>query len=106
VLKLVVSLLLVSGTAFARGMGPCEQIEHDCKQNGYVAGEAGQGKGLWWDCLCPLIAPNFPEPAKNVLAVPSDAGLVGACHNHPRGQKIVNQCAAMMAKKNAKGGGK
>ena len=65
---------------------------------GYVVGEAKEGKGMWWDCLCPLIAPNFPEPKKNVLTVPSDSGLVGACRSHPRGQKVMNNCARMMAK--------
>jgi hypothetical protein len=106
--------LLLSGGAWAqtpgapgqpgKGNGPCKQIESDCKKNGYVAGEAGQGKGLWWDCMCPLIAPNFPEPSKNVLSVPSDSGLVAACRTHPHGQKIMSRCAAMQAKKNAKTG--
>jgi len=109
--SLAIACLLISYTApspaqaAAKGMGPCEQIESDCKTNGYVAGEAGQGKGLWWDCMCPLIAPGFPEPSKNVLAVPSDQSLVGSCQQHPHGQKIMNNCAQMLAKKNAKTGG-
>ena len=104
--KIILSLVFVAGIASAQTPppkgGPCQQIENDCKTNGYVGGEAGQGKGLWWDCMCPLIAPNFPEPSKNVLTVPSDSGLVGACRAHPRGPKILSRCAAMLAKKNAK----
>lgn len=105
-------LTLLSGSAFAQttpvggpkpgGAGPCVQIENDCKKNGYISGEASLGKGLWWDCLCPLIATNFPEPSKNVLTVPSDSSLVPACRNLPMGQKIMADCANMMAQKNAR----
>jgi hypothetical protein len=89
------------GQGHGNKSGPCEQIENDCKGAGYVAGEAGQGKGLWWDCMCPLIAPGFAEPSKNVLSVPSDQGLVGNCQKHPHGQRIVSRCQQMLAKKNA-----
>jgi hypothetical protein len=99
---LAVVSLGVNSQAQAAGAGPCQQIENDCKTNGYIAGEAKLGKGLWWDCMCPLIAPGFPEPSKNVLAVPSDQGLVPACRQHPFGQKILTNCANMLAKKNAK----
>lgn len=116
-LKIMTGLLLIVGTmawaqpkpghkAAAGGPGPCAQIENDCKKNGYIAGEAGKGKGLWIDCLCPLIGQNFPEPSKNVLTVPSDANLVPACRNHPAGQKIMQNCAQMLAKQNAKGNAK
>jgi hypothetical protein len=84
--------------------GPCEQIKLDCESKGYIAGEAGEGKGLWWDCMCPLIAQNFPEPTKNVLTPPSDSSLVPACRQHPHGQQIQQRCASMMAKKGQKQG--
>lgn len=98
----LVGLFSMSAAVFAAGPGPCKQIEMDCAKAGYVVGEAKEGKGMWWDCMCPLIAQGFPEPAKNVLQVPSDAGLVPACRQHPHGQEIMTRCAGMLAKKNAK----
>ncbi len=123
-MKSAICILLLAGTAFAAntsapaastsapkkatamtnttGPGPCGQIEKDCRAHGYIPGEANVGKGFWCDCLCPLVAPNFPEPSNNVLQVPSDSNLVASCKTHPRYAQITKTCADIQAKNNCK----
>jgi hypothetical protein len=38
-----------------RPLGPCERITAACESAGFVLGGAGEGKGLWQDCLIPLM---------------------------------------------------
>lgn len=85
-------------TASKSTIDPCAKLESDCSEHGYVFGESPQGKGLWYDCMCPLIAPGFPEPSNNALKVPSDPELARSCVDHPRGKELLDYCAKLLAK--------
>ena len=64
--------------------GPCKQIIEACAKAGFVKGEAKEGKGLWADCINPIMQ-GKPAPAKSVIALPSvDATLISRCkEKHP-----------------------
>jgi hypothetical protein len=38
------------------GLHPCHAIEAACKAAGFLKGGAAQGKGLWKDCIQPILA--------------------------------------------------
>ena len=75
----LVATLAISGAAHAqKGEGPCKQIKEACEKAGFVKGEAKQGKGLWMDCVDPIIQGTTAK--KSVLPLPVvDAGVVAAC---------------------------
>ena len=52
---------------------PCRKIEDACKAAGFVKGEAKVGKGLFIDCLDPIVA------GKTVPNVTVDPSLGPAC---------------------------
>ena len=64
--------------------GPCEQIVQACKNAKFEKNEAGIGKGLWVDCVNPIMTKSA-QPKKAVLPLPSiDPSLISAClSKHP-----------------------
>jgi hypothetical protein len=57
---------------------PCEQIKSACQSAGFIQGDAKQGKGLWMDCVNPIMQGKTAPHA--VLAVPSvSPSLISAC---------------------------
>ena len=75
---------LMAGLAFAdnpapapsrkKGSGPCAQIIAACKAAGFVKGEWKEGKGLYKDCLDPILA------GKSVEGVSIDPSVAQACN--------------------------
>ncbi len=58
--------------------GPCKQIKEACTKAGFIKGEAKEGKGLWKDCIDPIMQGTTAK--KSVLPLPSvDPSLVAAC---------------------------
>lgn len=53
-------------TPASRQLGPCEKITAACESAGFVQGEAAEGKGLWQDCVTPILQgqsrPSFAKP--------------------------------------------
>jgi hypothetical protein len=68
---------------------PCRQITHACKSAGFVRGEAKEGKGLFKDCVQPILK------GQTVQGVTVDPSVVQACqqkkHNHPHNGNGGNQ---------------
>ena|SRR6185437_6623853 len=57
---------------------PCEQIRDACVSAGFVKNDAKVGKGLWVDCINPIIQGTTAK--KSVLALPTvDPSVVTAC---------------------------
>ena len=68
-----VAAVFTSAVALARGGHPCKQVESACSAAGYVKGEAKEGKGLFKNCVEPLLA-GQAVPGVNV-----DPAAVQAC---------------------------
>jgi hypothetical protein len=86
---ILAALALFSATAMAQpaaqhGDGPCKQVKEACEKAGFVKGEAKEGKGLWRDCINPVM--QGTTAAKSKLPLPSvDASVVAACkQKHPK----------------------
>jgi hypothetical protein len=64
--------------------GPCEQIKQACLSAGFIPNDAKQGKGLWMDCVNPIVQGTTAK--KSVIALPSvDPTVVAACKaKHPK----------------------
>jgi hypothetical protein len=65
---------------------PCKQIEQACSSAGFVKGEAKEGKGLFKDCVQPILH------GQSVNGVTVDPSIVAACkqrmhrrHMHKQG---------------------
>lgn len=77
VLFVTLALSLFSAPSFA-GNGPCEQIVNACTGAGFVVKEAKEGKGLWRDCVNPII--QGTTASKSVLPLPTVApAVIAAC---------------------------
>lgn len=65
-----VAMLILGAAAFANH--PCQNLENACKAAGYVKGEAKVGKGLFKDCMKPIMAgqsvPNVTVASADVSA--------------------------------------
>jgi len=63
---------------------PCKQIKMLCEGAGFAPHEAKAGKGLFVDCVKPILHGGAPNP-KATLALPQvDPTLVSAClAKHP-----------------------
>ncbi len=77
-------MLLASGPLSRANEGPCKQIKEACEKAGFVKGEAKEGKGLWMDCIDPVVQGTTAK--KSVLPLPSiDPSIIAACKkNHPK----------------------
>jgi hypothetical protein len=66
------------------GEGPCKQVVEACEKAGFIKGQWKVGKGLWVDCVNPVM--QGKSCSKPAIAVPSvDGGLVSACKaKHPK----------------------
>jgi hypothetical protein len=82
VLFITLAIGLCSNQSFA-GNGPCEQIKNACSSAGFVVKEAKIGKGLWHDCVDPIM--QGTTASKSVLPLPTvDPTVVAACKaKHP-----------------------
>jgi len=67
---------------------PCKQIEQACTSAGFVKGEAAQGKGLYKNCVQPILK------GQSVNGVTVDPSVVSACkermakrHAHKHGSQ-------------------
>lgn len=79
--------VLFSSAALADGAapeGPCKQIKDACTNAGFIKGDAKDGKGLWMDCVDPLMQGTTAK--KSVLPLPTvDPAVVTACKaKHPK----------------------
>lgn len=58
---------------------PCKQVESACKTAGFVQGGEGEGKGLWTQCVTPLMM-GHPAPKTSKLPLPKvDEKVLAAC---------------------------
>jgi hypothetical protein len=84
----ICALTLFSVSAFAdepKVEGPCKTVMDACQSAGFVKNEAKDGKGLWVDCIDPIMQ-GTAQPAKATIKLPTvDAGTVAACKaKHPK----------------------
>ena len=82
ILMIAVMALVFSGVSYAdstapaqssKGVHPCQQIEQACSAAGFVKGEAKEGKGLFKNCMKPIMS------GQQVQGVSIDPSLVPAC---------------------------
>jgi hypothetical protein len=80
----LVPFLMIAASQAAGGMGPCEQIKQACLNSGFVDKEAKIGKGLWMDCVNPIMQSTTAK--KSQLVLPNvDSAVVAACKaKHPK----------------------
>jgi hypothetical protein len=75
---LVVFSVMKTPLAFAHAEGPCHKIKEQCQAAGFIQGDAKEGKGLWVDCVDPIIQGTTAK--KSVLPLPTvDASTIAAC---------------------------
>jgi hypothetical protein len=55
---------------------PCAKIRKACTDAGFAKGEAKEGKGLYKNCMKPLLEGKTVEGVKETF----DAGTLQACH--------------------------
>ena len=71
---LLLSLASSSGFAEVDSKHPCKTLKAACEAAGYVkGGHKNNNKGLWKDCMQPLVE------GKSVAGVSADAAVVAAC---------------------------
>jgi hypothetical protein len=76
-------ILIASSAAFAAGQGPCEQIVQACSSAGFIKGEFKEKKGLWRDCVDPIVQGKTVQTAIPLPTV--DPSVVSACRaKHPK----------------------
>jgi hypothetical protein len=61
------------GAVSAGAKHPCRELEQACKSAGFAKGQHKQAKGLWKDCMDPIL------DGKSVQGVSADASVVQAC---------------------------
>ena len=84
---LISSFMLISTISIAHAAnapGPCDQIKQACLSAGFIPKEAKEGKGLWMDCVNPIMQGTTAK--KSEIALPSvDPSVVAACKTkHPK----------------------
>ncbi len=84
VFSLALAFISVAPSFGAGQPGPCEQIKSACLSAGFVKGEAKQGKGLYKECVNPII--QGKTPSKATITLPTvDPSVVSACKaKHPK----------------------
>jgi len=80
---LAIAALIISTSAFADTVapkeGPCKTIHDTCTAAGFIQNDAKIGKGLWVDCIDPIMQ-GTAQPAKAVIKLPAvDPAVVAAC---------------------------
>jgi hypothetical protein len=80
----IVLFLTLTSLAFAEKLPKdpnCAQVYQACQNAGFVVGEAKIGKGLWKDCVDPIMQGTTAKTA--TLPLPSvSAQVVSACKAH------------------------
>jgi hypothetical protein len=75
---------------------PCDAILSACKEAGYTAGGGARGKGLWKNCVEPIM--QGQPPANSEQAFPSiDPGTIDACHQERPKFGMPNNMPANMS---------
>ena len=75
-MKSLIAAMIVMGSvsAFAqKGEHPCQQIKAACESAGFVKGEHKEKKGLYKDCMQPVMA------GQSVAGVNVGADVVSSC---------------------------
>ncbi|MDG0816644.1 hypothetical protein [Bdellovibrio svalbardensis] len=75
-MKSLIAAMIVFGSvnAFAqKGEHPCKEIKSACESAGFVKGEHKEKKGLYKDCMQPVMA------GQSVAGVNVSADVVSAC---------------------------
>ncbi len=69
----------------APGMGACRQVRQACLSAGFVKGAAKEGKGLWLDCVDPVMQ-GVAKVNKAGIPLPVvDPSVIAACkQEHPK----------------------
>ena len=77
--KLILGLAIILTSSFAHAHeGPCKEIKEACEAAGFVKGGAKEGKGLWMDCIAPIMQGTTAK--KSVLPLPAvDPKIIAAC---------------------------
>jgi hypothetical protein len=78
---LLTLIVLGSGSSFAQSTGtapagkthPCQQVKSACESAGFVKGDHKDKKGLYKDCMQPLMA------GQSVAGVSVGADVISAC---------------------------
>lgn len=72
-------LLILSASAIAAKYPACEPIAQACKAAGFVKGGSNKGRGLYKNCLKPLLLHQAPTP--NSPPLPSvTSSQIAACN--------------------------
>lgn len=59
--------------------GPCGQITAACKSAGFIQGDYKSGKGLWLDCIDPIVR-GVAQPSTSKIPLPSvSPATLAAC---------------------------
>ena len=67
---LIAAIYFSGSSALAKeSHGSCKKIKAACVQAGFVKGEAKRGKGLWMDCVNPIMQGTIAK--KSVLPLPT-----------------------------------
>lgn len=87
-MKSLIATMIVLGSvsAFAQGTAPkgehpCKQIQAACESAGFVKGEHKEKKGLFKDCMHPILA------GQSVAGVTVGADVVAACNANKAAHK-------------------
>ena len=76
-------VLAANASPTPKGNGPCAQIVTACQAAGFVKGEYKVGKGLWRDCVDPIVQGKQVNSAIPLPAI--DPAVVTACKaKHPK----------------------
>ena len=76
-----------SAAGAKKGTGPCLQVVQACKGAGFIKNDAKDGKGLFKNCVGPLMK------GQSVQGVTVDSGTVQACKD-ARAKRRANRKAA------------
>ena len=91
-MKLILSILFLALSSVAmanntatgaamKGDHPCMKIKQACEAAGFVKGEAKNKKGLYVNCMKPIMS------GQSVAGVSVDAATVQACQTHKESHK-------------------
>jgi hypothetical protein len=75
--------LVLASPAAAVTPDPCQQIVQQCQSAGFVKGDWKTGKGLWKDCINPIVSGAPPLAAKKPLPAVNPSVLSACKAKHP-----------------------
>jgi hypothetical protein len=77
---LCVLALPLAGPLHAQDAHPCDQVVSACKSAGFIDGDSKQGKGLWSECINPIMRGTAQAHASGVQLPQVSPQVVSACH--------------------------